>query len=83
MIQKIKLDFSHSVNLGSIIVNIITKNKINRCSSGDRTSDLLLAKPSVQQASNILVGHYLIFFFVLFCQLSELIGPHRFFSNTF
>ena len=29
MIQKIKLDFTHSVSLGRIIVNIITKNKID------------------------------------------------------
>ena len=27
MIQKIKLDFTHSVNLGSIIVDVITKRK--------------------------------------------------------
>ena len=47
------------------------------------TSDLLLPKPAVQHTSNILVCHYLIFFFVLFCHISELIGPHRFFINTF
>ena len=82
MIQKIKLNLTDSVNLGPIIVNIITKKK-NRCSIGDQTSDLLLAKPAFQQASNYLVCHYLIFLSVLFCQLSELIGPHGFFINTF
>ena len=29
MIQKIKMNFTHSVNLGPIIVNIIAKNKID------------------------------------------------------
>ena len=62
MIQKIKLDFTPSVNLGPIIVDIITKNKnINRCSSWDRTSNA-----SVSHTSNILVYHYLIILFVLF-----------------
>ena len=86
MIQKIKSNFIHSANLGPIIVNIITKIKIKyiyRCSNGDQTSHLLLAKPAFQQACNILVGHYLIFLFVLFRQLSELIGPHRFLSILF
>ena len=82
MTKKIGKDFTNSVNLGSNIVYIITQNKKkikNRCSNGDRTRDLLLAKPAVQQAGNILVCHYLIFFCVLLCQLSELIGPQRFF----
>ena len=30
MIQKVKLDFTHSVNLGPFIVDIKTKNKKNK-----------------------------------------------------
>ena len=72
------------MNLGPIIVNIITKNK-NKIDVPVVTelSDLLLAKPAFQQACIILVYHYLIFLFVPFYQLAELIGPHRFFINTF
>ena len=83
MIQKIRLNFSHSVNQGSIIDNMITKNKNKIDVPVVNCSDLLLAKPAFQQASNVLVCHFLIFLCVLFCQLSELIEPHRFFINTF
>ena len=75
MIQKIKLNFTHSVNLGPIIVNIITKKKID--------VPVVTNKPAFQQASNILVCHYNIFLFVLFCQLSELIGHTCFLSTLF
>ena len=52
MIQKIKLDFAPSVNLGPIIVDKIIKkkNKINRCPSWDKTS-----KASISHTSIILV----------------------------
>ena len=85
MIQKIKLDFTHSVNLWPIIVDIITKkeNKIKRCSSGDRTSNLLPENPAFQHTSNILVCHYPIFLFVLLMPFSCLMGPPRFFTTLF
>ena len=60
MIQKIKLDFTPSVNLGPIIVYILTKNK-NKIDVPVGTG---LAMPAV--TSHILVYHYLIFLFVLF-----------------
>ena len=85
MIQKIKLKFTHSVNLGPIIVNIITKNKykIDVPVVTELATSCLPAKPAFQQASNILICHYLICLFKLSCQLSTLIGPHRFLSTLF
>ena len=53
MIQKIKLDFTSSVNLRPIIVDIITTTKTTtkkRCSSSDRTSNA-----SISYTSKILV----------------------------
>ena len=70
MIQKIKLKFTHSVNQGPIIVNKKLKNKID-VYSGDWTSDLWLVKPAFQQASNILVCHYLIFLLYFFANFQK------------
>ena len=81
MIQKIKLKFTHLVNLGPIIVNKKTKNKIDvpvvtelatSCLSSQHFNRLEIFSLSLSDIP-----------FVLFCQLSELIGPHRFFINTF
>ena len=47
------------------------------------TSNILLPKPAVQHTSDILVCHYLIFFFVLFTHLSELKGPIKIFYQHF
>ena len=63
MVQKIKLDLTHSVNLGSIFIDIITKKKENKQDVPLRSE---LAKPEFQHTSNILVHHYLILLFVLF-----------------
>ena len=84
MIQKIKFDSTHTVNLEPIIVDIITKqeNKIKICTDGYQTSNLLHAKPAFQHTSNIFVCHYLIFIFVLFMPFSCLMGHTDFFHNT-
>ena len=85
MIQKIELNFTHSVNLGPIIVNIITKNK----------NEIKIDIPVVTElATSCLPSQHfnrLEYFslslsdipFVPFYQLPEHIGPHRFFINTF
>ena len=79
MIQKNELDFTPSVKLGPIIGDINLKKKIkNRCSSGDQTSNA-----SISYTGIILVHHYLKLLFVLFCQLSCLIGPQHFFENSY
>ena len=78
MIQKIKLNFTHSVNLGPIIVNIITKKKID-VPVVTKTSNLLLAN----SASNILVLSLSVF---PFCTFLPTFRTHRatqiFFINT-
>ena len=81
MIKKIKLDFTLSLKLGPIIVDINNKKekrKCNKCSSGDRTSNA-----SISRTGNILSHHYMKFLFCTFLPLSFFIRPHTFLINTF
>ena len=73
MVQKIEFDFTHSVNLGPIIVNILIKNK-NKIDVPVVTELGTSCLPSqhFKQASNNLVYHYLIFVFALFANFQNL-----------
>ena len=74
--QKIKLDFAPSVNLGPIIVDIITKNKI------DVPFGTKLAMPAFHTQVIFISS----LFDIPFCTLLPiliLIGPHRFLATLF
>ena len=61
MIQKIRLDFVPSVNLGPIIVDIITKKE--KGNKTDVPAETELAMPEFHTQVIYLVHHYLIFLF--------------------
>ena len=75
------MDFTHSVSLGPIIVNIITKNKIDVTVMPELGTSACQASSSAGQYYFSLSLSDIVF--VLFCQLSELIGPHRFLASLF